>query len=97
MLVIESICNGNKFFIPAIISSLVTADQQNRTTARVKSKKYSIRPSRMLYPKFFHVRMTRRVNDIGIRTGKARANLLKQDHLGVHIHLFSLGQALPTS
>src|SRR6266852_1149541 len=95
MPVIESIRKRNKFVIPAIISSFVTADQQNRATARVKSKEHPIRPSRMLYPKFFHVRMPRRVDEIGMRTRKARADFLEQDHFGVHVHLFSLGQAIP--
>ncbi len=88
MPVIKSICNRNKFFIPTIISTLVTADQQNRATARVKSKEHPIRPSRMLYSKFFHVRMTRRVNEIGMWTRKARADFLEQDDFGVHVHLF---------
>jgi hypothetical protein len=55
MPVIEGICNRNKFFIPTVISRLVTADQQDRTTAGVKSKEHPIRLSRMLYSKFFHV------------------------------------------
>ena len=93
MLVLKGICYRNKFLIPAIIPSLVTADQQNRTAARVKSKEHPIRPSQMLYPKFLQVRMARRVDEIGMRTGKTRANFLKQDHLGVHVHLFSLGEA----
>jgi len=49
----------------------------------------------MLYPKFFHVRMSRRVNEIGMRTGKTRADFLKQDHFGVYVKLFSLGEAIP--
>src|SRR6266852_8665712 len=49
----------------------------------------------MLYPKFFHVRMTRRVNEIGMETGKARPDLLKQNHLGAYVHLLFLGQAVP--
>src|SRR6266478_1611889 len=95
MLVIKRIRHRNKFVIPTIISSLIAADQQNCAAARVKSKEHSIRSPRMLYPKFFHVRMTRRVNEIGMRAGETRANLLKQNHLGVYIHLFSLGQPIP--
>ena len=95
MLVIKGIRYRNKFLIPAIIPTLVTADQQNRTAARVKGKEHPIRPSQMLYPKFLQVRMARRVDEIGMRTGKTRANFLKQDHLGVHVHLFSLGEAIP--
>jgi len=96
MAVIESICNRNKFFIPTIISGLVATDQQNRATARVKSKEHPIGPSRMLYPKFFHVRMTRRVNEICMRTRKARTDFLERDHFGVYVHLFSLSQAFPS-
>ncbi len=96
MPVIKGVRYRNKFLIPTIIPSLVTADQQNRATARVKSKEHSIWSSRMLYPKFFHVRMSRRVNEIGMRTGKTRADFLKQDHLGVYVHLLSLGEAIPS-
>src|SRR5882724_1868962 len=60
-----------------------------------KGKEHPIRSSRMLYPKFFHVRMSRRVNEIGMRTGKTRADFLKQDHFGVYVKLFSLGEAIP--
>src|ERR1700739_1762002 len=95
MPVIEGIRNRNKFFIPTVISRLVTADQQNRATARVKSKEHPIWPSRMLHPKFFHVRMTRRVNEIGMRTRKPWADFLEENPFGVHIHLFGLGQAVP--
>jgi hypothetical protein len=38
MLIIKGIRYRNKFLIPAVIPSLVTADQQNRRAARVKSK-----------------------------------------------------------
>ena len=89
MLVKKCIRYRNKFLIPAIIPSLVTADQQNRTAARVKSKEHPIRSTRVLYPKFFQVRMARRVDEIGMGTGKTRADFLKQDHLGVHVHLLS--------
>jgi len=89
MLVKKCIRYRNKFLIPAIIPSLITADQQNRTAARVKSKEHPIRSTRVLYPKFFQVRMARRVDEIGMGTGKTRADFLKQDHLGVHVHLLS--------
>jgi hypothetical protein len=49
----------------------------------------------MLYPKFFHVRMAGRVNEIGMRTREARPDLLKQNHLGVYIHLFIFAQGAP--
>jgi hypothetical protein len=39
--------------------------------------------------------MARRVNEIGMGTGKTWPNFLKQDHLGVHVHLFRLGEAVP--
>jgi hypothetical protein len=31
-----------------------------------------------------------------MRTGKTRADILKQDHLGVYVHLFSLAEAIPS-
>lgn len=83
MPVVKSIRNRNKFLIPAVISSFVTANQQNSASARVKRKEHAIRPSRMLNPKFFHVRMTRRMNEIGMRTRKARAEFLEKDDFGV--------------
>jgi hypothetical protein len=95
MPVVQGIRYRNKFFIPAIISSLVAPDQQDRTAPRVESKEHSIGPSRMLYPKFFHIWMARRVNEVGMGTWKSWAHFLKQDHLGVHAHLFSFAQPIP--
>jgi hypothetical protein len=95
MPIVEGIRYGNKFFIPAVISSLVASDQQDRTAARIEGKEHSIGPSRMLYPKFFHIRMARRVNEVRMGTWKSRAHFLKQDHLGVHVHLFSFAQPIP--
>jgi hypothetical protein len=53
MLVIKSIRYRNKFLIPAIIPSLVAADQQNRTAERLKSIEHPVRLSRMLYRSSF--------------------------------------------
>jgi hypothetical protein len=39
--------------------------------------------------------MTRRMNEIGMRTRKARAELLEKDDFGVYVHLFGLGQSIP--
>src|SRR5882724_3763697 len=95
MLVVQSIRYRNKFVIPAIISGLVTPDQQDRTAPRVEGKEHSIGPSRMLHTKFFHIRMARRVDEVSMGTWKSRADFLKQDHLGVHVHLFSFAQSIP--
>jgi hypothetical protein len=94
MLVVKRIRHRNKDMIPTIISSLIATEQQDCASVRVKSKEHPIRFTRMLYPKLFHVRMTRRVNKIGMRTRKTGANLLKQDHFGVHVHLFGFAQTI---
>ncbi len=95
MPVVQSIRSRNKFFIPAIISSLVAPDQQDRTALRVQGKEHSIGPPRMSYPKFFQIRMTRQVNEVSMGMWECRAHFLKQDHLGVHVHLFSFAQPFP--
>jgi hypothetical protein len=77
-----------------LISSFIAADQQYRTTPRVKGKEDPIRSSRMPNPKLLHVGMTGKMNKISVRTGKIRANSLKQDHLGVNLDLFGLGQTI---
>jgi hypothetical protein len=95
MLVKEFIRGRNKCFVPPAIPGFVATDQKDRTTAQVKCEQHSIRSPCMLYPKFFHIAMTGRVDEVSVRPGKAGANLLKQDDLGVYTCLFGLGQTFP--
>src|SRR6202795_2386927 len=80
MLVVKCIRHRNKHIIPTIISSLITTDQQDRASARVKSKEHPIRPTRMLYPKLFHVRMTRRVSKITLPFTSTCSASLRPSH-----------------
>src|SRR6185312_11649233 len=42
---VEPVSDGHEDFIPAIFSSLVAADQQNRSSARIEGVQHSIRPA----------------------------------------------------
>src|SRR5579885_3705267 len=95
MPVIEAVRDWNKFFIPAIIASLVAANQQDGAAAGVERKQHTIRPPRMLNPKLLHVRVPRRMNQIGVWPRKAWSELLQQDHFRVHIGLFIFGEVVP--
>src|SRR5690348_8842070 len=97
MLVVESIRDRNEFFIPAIIARLVPTNQQNGAAARVKRKEHAIRPTRMLNPKFLHVRVPRRMNQIGVWPRKTWSEFLRQDHFRVHIGLFHLRRGCSTN
>src|SRR5690349_21602859 len=85
MLVVEAVRDWNKFFIPAIIARLVAANQQNGATTWVECKEHAIGPARMLNPKFLHVGVPRRMNQIGVWPRKAWPEFLEQDHFRVHI------------
>jgi carboxymethylenebutenolidase len=97
MLVVESVRDRNEFFIPAIIARLVATNQQNRAAARVERKEHAIGPARMLNPKFLHVRVPRRMNQISVRPRKAWSEFLQQNHFRVHIGLFVFGEAGPST
>ena len=95
MLVVESVRDRNEFFIPAIIARLVATNKQNGAAARVERKEHAIGPARMLNPKFLHVRVPRRMNQISVRPRKAWSEFLQQNHFRVHIGLFVFGEAGP--
>jgi hypothetical protein len=88
MLVVEPVRDRNKFFIPTIIARLVATNQQDGAAPRIECKHHAIGFARMLNPKFLHVRVPRRMNQIGVRTRKAWSEFLQQDHFRVHIGLF---------
>jgi hypothetical protein len=49
----------------------------------------------MLNPKFLHVHVPRRMNQVGVRSRKAWSEFLQQDHFRVHIDLFVFREAVP--
>ncbi len=49
----------------------------------------------MLDSEFFHIRMTGSVDNVGVWTRKRWAQLLQQNHFGVHVYLFGLCQQFP--
>lgn len=77
MCVVQSICKGNKLFVPSVIPSLIASNKQNRTPSRIKSIKYAVGPPSMLDYKFFHVRMLRRVDNVRMWTPKQWSELLQ--------------------
>ena len=95
MWVVEPVRNRNEFFIPTIIACLVATNQQDGAAARIEREQHAIRSARMLNPKFLHVRVPRRMNQIGVRSRKAWSEFLQQNHFRVHISLLVFGEAVP--
>lgn len=55
MFVIKSVRFGRVFLVPAIISGLLSADQQDGASTRIERIEHTIGSAGMLNPEFAHV------------------------------------------
>lgn len=55
MSVVEPVRNRNLLFVPAIVSGLVAAQQENAGSSRVERIQHTVRPPLVLDPEFSHV------------------------------------------
>ena len=84
-----------KFLIPAIVSSLVSSNQKDGHSPRVKGKKRAIGSARMLCSQFLHIRITRTYDRIRMGPAKRRTAFTKNDDAGRHIFLLIFVQRIP--
>ena len=80
MFVVESVRRRYIDVVPAVISSLVATDQQNRTAARVKGVKRSIGVTFVLCPEFTHVAVLGTVDSAAMRETQIRPTFFEQLH-----------------
>ena len=55
MFVVEPVRNRNLLLVPAIVSGLVAAQQENAGSSRVERIQHTVRPPLVLNPEFSHV------------------------------------------
>ena len=95
MLVIEPVCNGNVFFVPAVLPGLFSADEQDRASAMIEGIEHAIRPSSVLNAQLAHVAVLRACDAAGMGKRKTGAEIGQKLHAGANRFLFSLGQPVP--
>lgn len=80
MLVVEPVGERNQAFVEAVVTDLVTADEQNGTTPRIERVEHTKRVSAMLDPKLPHVRVPRTHHARRARVREGRSVFLQLAH-----------------
>lgn len=91
----KTIRHRHLLFVPANVAGLITADQQNCCSPRIKRKEHSVRPGCVLNAKLFHVRMFRLLQCVSMRPAERRSEFLEKDNFGVHVLLLIAAKAVP--
>jgi hypothetical protein len=97
MLGVDLVGTWYKLLIPAIVSRLVAADQQNGNAARIEGKKRAVRPSAMLSSQLLHIRIPRRRNHVSMRPSQTRPALTEKVDAGSDVFLFRFAESIPPS
>src|SRR5580692_10844070 len=82
MLGVDLVGTWHKLLIPAIVSGLIAANQQNCHTARIEGEKRAVRPSAMLSSQLLHVRILRGGNQVSMRSSQTRAAFAEEVYAG---------------
>jgi|SRR5579872_4233712 len=95
MLGVNLVSAWNKIVVPAVVSGLIAADQQNRNASRIEGKKCAVWASAMLGSQLLHVRMLRSSNQVDMWTSQAGSTFAEKIHAGSNVFLFRLAQGIP--
>src|SRR5713226_9029923 len=92
---IEPICNRHELFVPSVIASFVSSDQENYGSTRVKGVKDPVWPPGVLNTQLLHVWKAGRTHGVRVRTGERWAAELQESYLLIDVVLLRLGQIVP--
>ena len=92
---INSVRLRNRFFIPPVVASLVSTNQQHGGSTRIEGVQNTVRMPLMLDAKFLHIRELRSVHRIGIGTTEIDTYLRQQYYAVRYAVLFLCSQRLP--
>ena len=80
MFVVESVRHRYIDVVPAVISSLVATDQQNRTAARIEGVERSIGAAFGLRPELTHMTVSGAIDPTAVRKAQVQKQILEQLH-----------------
>ena len=95
MPIVESIRNRNEDLVPAVLTRLVTAEEQQRNPQGAEYLEDTIGTPLMLNPQLAHVPMARCRDSRTVGVSERRTQRLEEPYRGVDIFLLFLGKRIP--
>ena len=95
MFVVQPVGDRDVGFVPAIITSLIAADQQNCRAPGVERVECPIRSTLVLGPKFAHMAVLGVLDCAAVRKTKMRPTRFEQANRSIQRYLLFLGERVP--
>src|SRR5262245_2723148 len=97
MLVVEPVRDRNLLLVPAFVSRLIAAQQENAGSSWVERIQHTVRPPPVLNSEFSHVAVPGRRDARRIREGERRSMLYEEFYDAADADLFLVAEGLEPS